>query len=217
MVPQNHLDQFYKRGNELGAESIRLIPSHSIIVENRTILKCIFGCNGFGNRVCPPYIPSVDEFRKMLSEYENALLVNWRSDIVITKDISENFQKYNLRPPKDKKSRDLYDDNVRNIVRERYEIIQPGVLELEKLAWTLGYNMAMGTFPGMCSWCANEDYTSVDCTGADESCRYPTLRRPCLMGLGIRLDKTLDNIGVDFQKFPLDGKTPSQYTFIFLE
>jgi len=64
-----------EKAKELGAKSVRLFPAENIVVEDRTILKCIFGCNGYGSRVCPPFIPTVDEFKKMLANYDWALLV----------------------------------------------------------------------------------------------------------------------------------------------
>jgi len=217
MIPQSDLKLLEKKAIDAGAKSLRLVPASSIIVENRTILKCIFGCNGYGNRICPPYIPTVDEFRRMLSEYEHVLLVEWNSKNLFSREISENFIKYRDVPPKDPEARERYDETLKTIIRERYEMIQPGVLEIEKLAWTLGYNMALATYPGMCTWCSNDDHTSVNCTGEDGPCRYPTLRRPCLMGLGVRMDKTLMGLGMEYKSFPMDDMIPSQYTLVLLD
>ena len=54
---------------ELGAAEAKIIPADEIVVENRVVLKCRVGCKEFGKTLmCPPYAPSVDEFRKSLSE-----------------------------------------------------------------------------------------------------------------------------------------------------
>jgi hypothetical protein len=37
------------------------------------------------------------------------------------------------------------------------------------------------------------------------------------MGLGVRLDKTLDKLSIPFQKFPMNDTIPSQYTLILLD
>jgi len=200
-----------------GAKSIQLVPAESIVVENRTILKCIFGCNGYGSQVCPPFIPEVDEFRKMLEDYEWALLVDWKSDNEFSKEISENFIKYSVSPPEDESIRQEHEDTLKTVMKERKERIQPGSIEIEKLAWGLGYNTALATFPGMCTWCANSEYSDVKCAGKDGTCHHPTIRRPCLMGLGVRLDKTLEKMGTPLQNFPMDNTIPSQYTLILLE
>ncbi|MCQ1536081.1 DUF2284 domain-containing protein [Methanosarcina sp. KYL-1] len=217
MIPDEDYRLFEEKAGELGARSVRLIPAEYIVVENRTVLKCIFGCNGYGSRVCPPFIPTVDEFRKMLAEYDRALLVEWKSENVFSREISENFVKYSVSPPENEEIRKQYQENLKTVMKDRKETIQPGVLELEKLAWTLGYNTALATFPGMCTWCATIDYSGVNCAGDRAPCHHPTLRRPCLMGLGIRLDKTLDKMGIPFQKFPLEDVAPSPYTLMLLD
>lgn len=216
-IPEKNYRNLEKKATELGAKNVRLIPAENIIVENRTILKCIFGCNGYGSQVCPPFIPTVDEFRQMLMEYQWALLVDWKSDNRFSREISENFIKYSVTPPEDEETRQQHQETLKTVMKERKERIQPGSIELEKLAWKLGYNTALATFPGMCTWCANSDYTDVNCASFQGECHHPTIRRPCLMGLGVRLDKTLKKLGIPFQNFPMDDTIPSQYTLILLD
>ena len=86
-TPEDNYEQFKSKAEALGAKSIKLFRAENIVVENRTILKCIFGCNGYGSQVCPPFIPTVDEFRKMLAEYEWALLVDWKSENVFSREV----------------------------------------------------------------------------------------------------------------------------------
>ena len=206
-----------EKAKELGANESILIPATSIVVENRTILKCIFGCNGWGSRVCPPFIPTVDEFREMLKEYQWALLVDWKSDNILSRDISENFVKYGISSPENIEKKEEYQTVMKTVIKERKEKIQPGSLELEKLAWTLGYNTSLATFPGMCTWCANTEFSDVNCARTENECHHPTIRRPCLMGLGIRLDKTLEKLNIPLPKFPIDSSIPKQYTLILID
>ena len=216
-IPKKDCARFESEADTLGANSIKLFRAEDIVVENRTILKCIFGCNGYGSQVCPPFIPTVDEFRKMLAEYEWALLIHWESSNVFSREVSENFIKYSVVPAEDSKTQEEFVSTLKTVIRERKEIIQPGTIELEKLAWSLGYNMALGTFPGMCTWCANSDCSDVACAGSQGSCHQPTIRRPCIMGLGIRMDKTLEKLGIELTSFPLNDEIPSQYTLILLD
>ena len=206
-----------EKAKELGANEAILIPATSIVVENRTILKCIFGCNGWGSRVCPPFIPTVDEFREMLKEYQWALLVDWKSDNILSRDISENFVKYGISSPENIEKKEEFQSVMKTVIKERKEKIQPGSLELEKLAWTLGYNTSLATFPGMCTWCANTEFSDVNCARTENECHHPTNRRPCLMGLGIRLDKTLEKLNIPLPKFPIDNSIPKQYTLILID
>ena len=60
---------------ELGATAAKVIPANEIVVENRVALKCRVGCKEYGKTLmCPPYAPSVDEFKKTLSEYSYVLV-----------------------------------------------------------------------------------------------------------------------------------------------
>ena len=60
------------------------------MVENRTALKCAHGCRNYGERLsCPPHILSIEEFRKILSEYRNALLLVEEHDTADVQDILE--------------------------------------------------------------------------------------------------------------------------------
>ena len=217
MMPETHRELLEKKARELGASTALMIPAKSIVVEDRTILKCIFGCDGWGSRVCPPFIPAVKEFRDMLKEYRWALLVEWKSGNVLSREISENFIKYGSSATEDPKVKKAYKRACKTIRRERKEIIQPGSLELEKLAWTLGYNTALATFPGKCMWCSTPDYTAVNCAGTKGECHHPTLRRPCMMGLGIRLDKTLEKLNIRLPNFPIEDEVPKQYTLILID
>jgi predicted metal-binding protein len=52
------------------------LDAKDIKIENRTALKCAYGCKDYGTRLsCPPYVMSIDEFRKVISEYSSALLL----------------------------------------------------------------------------------------------------------------------------------------------
>jgi predicted metal-binding protein len=217
MISNTNIKLLEEKAKELGANEAILIPATSIVVENKTILKCIFGCNGWGSRVCPPFIPTVDEFREMLKEYQWALLVDWKSENILSREISENFTKYGITSPENIEKKEEYQNVMRTVIKERKEKIQPGSLEIEKLAWTLGYNTSLATFPGMCTWCANSECSDVDCARTENECHHPTIRRPCLMGLGIRLDKTLEKLNIPPPKFPIDSGIPKQYTLILID
>jgi len=217
MISDTDLALLKEKSRELGANEAILIPATSIVVENRTILKCIFGCNGWGSRVCPPFIPTVEEFRKMLFEYRWALLVDWKSENILSREISENFVKYGVSPSKNIETNEEYQRALKTVIKERKEKIQPGSLELEKLAWTLGYNTSLATFPGMCTWCANSEFSDVNCARSKTECHHPTIRRPCLMGLGIRLDKTLEKLKIPLPDFPIENGIPKQYTLILID
>ncbi len=69
----------------------------------------------------------------------------------------------------------------------------------------------------MCAWCSNKEYTDVECAGWDNKCKNPTKRRPCIMGLGVRMDKTLKKLEIEVKGFPLENETANQFIIILLE
>jgi len=215
-VNEKNFEELKSLALKLGANDAFVIPASEIVLENRTVLKCRFGCIGWISHVCPPMIPTVDEFRIMLQEYSWVMLVDWKTSVKLDADISDIFTRLSFESggsELDKK----YVEQMKNIIRDRKEIIQPGTLQLEKEAWKMGYTMAFGTFPGMCTMCASDDYTKVECVEKGVSlCKYYTAIRPCLMGLGVRLDKTLGKLGIDLPRFPVHG-IPQQYTIVLLD
>lgn len=68
-----------KAAKDLGAIDAKAISASQVFVENRVPLKCRTGCIGYGKKLtCPPFVPTADEFRKILSEYRYALRVNMK-------------------------------------------------------------------------------------------------------------------------------------------
>jgi predicted metal-binding protein len=92
----------------LGATNAKIIPVADLIVENRVPVKCRAGCITYGKKLtCPPYVPTPDEFRKVLAEYRYALLVKFISPASADPDIISSIYKYWLDPeaPADKKEK----------------------------------------------------------------------------------------------------------------
>lgn len=61
-----------------GAAEAKPIRPRNAFVRNWVRLKCQFGCGGYGkSRTCPPYSPTPDQMRKVLSEYSEAILMRF--------------------------------------------------------------------------------------------------------------------------------------------
>ncbi|MDR3166209.1 MAG: DUF2284 domain-containing protein [Synergistaceae bacterium] len=55
-----------------------IVPQKNIIVSRWVRFHCEFGCNNYGkNGGCPPAVPSVEECRKMICEYENGVIFHF--------------------------------------------------------------------------------------------------------------------------------------------
>ena len=64
-----------------GATNSRLIKSRDVVVRDWVRFKCQFGCPNYGQRLtCPPYSPTPDRTRKILGEYGEAMLLEFRED-----------------------------------------------------------------------------------------------------------------------------------------
>ncbi|AAM04108.1 TPA: DUF2284 domain-containing protein [Methanosarcina acetivorans] len=105
------------------------LESGDLVVENRTALKCAHGCRNYGERLsCPPHIHSIEEFRKILSEYSDVLLLVEEHDTADVQDVLEawgKFQKESFRK----------------------------MFELEQEAFRKGFIYAHLLRPGPCSEC----------------------------------------------------------------
>lgn len=99
---ETDLDEFtflQKAALQLGAIDAKVIPASDVFVENRVPLKCRTGCVGYGKKLtCPPYVPTVDEFRKILFEYRYVLLVKFRSPARAEPDVICSIYRYWLDP-----------------------------------------------------------------------------------------------------------------------
>jgi predicted metal-binding protein len=123
------LDELFETARKLGAIEVRLIKSEEIVVRDWVRLKCMFGCDGFGKRLtCPPYSPTPEELRKVLKEYQWAVLFKFEKDVV-------------------KEASDL--------VRHQREL-HHFVVQMEKEAFLKGYYSAFGFGAGACPNCESE-------------------------------------------------------------
>jgi predicted metal-binding protein len=72
-------EQIEKIIGQHGFDDYRWIfPKNDIIVSRWVRFHCEFGCNNYGkNGSCPPAVPSVEECRAMIHEYENAVIFHF--------------------------------------------------------------------------------------------------------------------------------------------
>ena len=85
--------KYIKYAKEKGATNVKIVPYDKVVFKSWVRLKCRFGCTMYGkNLTCPPYVPSIEEFQKMFSDYKYAMIVNRTSDVK-TIDYREEFIK----------------------------------------------------------------------------------------------------------------------------
>ena len=74
-------DDIVKKAHDLGASDTRLIDAQDIVLDERVTLKCrVPLCPDYGqNLMCPPSVPSMDDFGRILARYRKAILVQVRT------------------------------------------------------------------------------------------------------------------------------------------
>ena len=65
---------------EHGASEAKAIKVEDIVIGDWVRLKCQYGCDGYGKRLtCPPHSPTPEQLRKILRDYDRAILMRFES------------------------------------------------------------------------------------------------------------------------------------------
>jgi len=123
------MKQLINEALQLGATQAKLIPISSIVVDERVRLKCLVPlCNKYNQHLmCPPHLPSVEEFQKSLKNYSKALFVQLA------------FEKEGI---------------ISKVEMGRYAISLHKIIhQLERKALSLGFPLAAGLIGGSCKLC----------------------------------------------------------------
>ena len=184
---------------ELGATEAKIISANEIVVENRVVLKCRIGCNKYGKTLmCPPYAPSVEEFRKSLNEYNYALVFKIKSQAEATPEIARMLSKKANDPCLTLEMKEQLQNFWDSWKTDKKELLRK-IVSLEKAATTKGYTLALGFTTGSCVICD-------ECNLKERICLYPTEARYSAQAVGINVLQTLENAGmpitVPFKKNP---------------
>ena len=87
-------DFLRKQALELGATDAKIIPVEKIVIEDRVVFKCQLGCEKYGKTLaCPPYAPSPEKFRKIVSEYHYALFMKFESQAQLNPELIKYLSK----------------------------------------------------------------------------------------------------------------------------
>ncbi len=126
---KDNFRQLQSEAIQLGGTEAKVIPVSSIVIDERVRLKCMIPlCDKYNRHLmCPPNLPSVEEFRKSLKKYSKALFV--QLSLVKRGKVSKTeIRKYGL-------------------------FLHQIIHQLEKRALSLGYPLAAGLIGGSCKLC----------------------------------------------------------------
>jgi len=196
IIEDKKFDFLKKSALELGAIDAKIVSTDSVFVEDRVTLKCR-GCVGYGKKLtCPPHVPKPEEFRRILGEYSQALLVKFKSPAEADDEVVRSIYKYWLDPaaPKDKKEQaSKFWEDYFNYSKN----IHMAMLELEKQAFNEGYTFAVAFVNGSCRLCEK-------CNLEKGICLHPNMARIPEHAVGINMKKTAEAAGMAL-KFPIKG------------
>lgn len=206
---ESQFDFLEKFALDSGAIEAKIIPAENVVVENRVVLKCISGCPSYKKKLnCPPYAPTVDEFRKMLKDYRFAMLVKFKSNAEIK---NEEVARSLLRcqydeeiPTPLKEEATKFMDDWKKDNRKFNQI----VLEIEKTAFNNGFTFAVGFSIGSCSLC---DKCSIE----NNVCIYPSMTRFPEHAVGVNMKRTVQEAGMTIS-FPFE-KIPDPVALLLID
>ena len=185
---------------EKGADPnlIKLIDAKDIVIPEWPRWKCQFGCTMYGRRLCcPPFVPDPDDTRKLLKNYDKALVIGFSGA-----HKSKTLQM--LTWPK------------------RIHKINKILLELEKESFKAGFEKAFVFFAGVCTFCkvcATKDLPeNIDPKMAKRYCTHKDKMRPSSEAVGIDVFGTVRNAGLDIKVVTSkESKDVKSYAFLLIE
>ncbi len=126
---KDNFRQLQTEAIQLGATKAKFIPASSVVIDERVRLKCLIPlCDKYDRHLmCPPNLPTVEEFRKSLRKYSKALFVQLSLE----------------------KNGKVSKAESRRYGLELHKIIH----QLERKALSLGYPLAAGLIGGSCKLC----------------------------------------------------------------
>ena len=87
-------EELIEKAVEMGAEEGKVISPENVYTAIWVRMKCRFGCGEFGtNLTCPPHSPPPERTRKMLDEFETAILIHFPSEVQGIKDLMAELER----------------------------------------------------------------------------------------------------------------------------
>ena len=203
-MSQNEAEKFQflaKLALENGAADAKIIPADKVVIEDRVVLKCKVGCNHYGETLaCPPYTPTAEQFRKIVSEYSYAMFMKFTTTASCEPEVYPYLMTYQTDT---KLSQDIKDKAAKfwQGWKDSKQKMLVSVVALEKAAMKQGYSLAMAFISGHCQLCEK-------CNTETKICRHPELMRISEDAIGVNVKKTATNAGIHYQ-FPFTSSADS--------
>jgi predicted metal-binding protein len=193
---------------EKGAADAKIIPANKVVVEDRVVLKCKIGCSNYGKTLaCPPYTPSAEEFRKIVSEYSYAIFMKFRSNATADAETLKNLSAAEGDTLVPKEVKEKAAKFWADWKADKKKMLQ-SVVDLEKAAMKEGYSLAVSFVSGTCQLCDK-------CNTQTRICAHPELARWSEDAIGVNVRKTAAKAGIKFA-WPID-KSPESFALLLID
>jgi predicted metal-binding protein len=199
-------DFLRKKALDLGALEAKIISVEKIVIEDRVVLKCKLGCEKYGKTLaCPPYAPSPEKFRKIVSEYRYALFMKFKSQAEGDSELIKYLAKAEDQlVPLEMKAKvesfwSAWNYDMKKLLNT--------VIELENEAAKKGYLLAIGLVSGACQLCEK--------CNVDGLCVHPAKKRYSEEGVGVNVKATAEKAGFKFT-LPF-RKNPETYALLLID
>ncbi|MGD0950979.1 MAG: DUF2284 domain-containing protein [Methanotrichaceae archaeon] len=161
-------------------QDIKPISTDMIVVADWVRFKCRYGCRAYGKHLCcPPYAPTPEEMRRVVSEYKTAILARF-----------ETLPGPGTDPT-----------HTHHYLMNSVTHLHKTVYHLEIKAFLSGYYKALGFYAMPCALCETcvaeeklekgEEVSLLDTT----KCKHKDIMRPSMEACGVDVFKTLENAG----------------------
>jgi predicted metal-binding protein len=186
---------------ESGVTDAKIIPTSKVVVEDRVVLKCKVGCNHYGETLaCPPYTPSAEQFRKIVSEYSYAMFMKFSTTATADSEVYPHLMTYLTDSALSQDIKDKAAKFWQDWKDSKHKMLV-SVVGLEKAAMKEGYSLAMSFISGHCQLCEK-------CNTDTKICKHPELMRISEDAIGVNVKKTAANAGIIFT-FPFTSSADS--------
>ena len=211
MSSKNDAEKFQflvKLALENGAADAKIISTTKVVVEDRVVLKCKVGCNHYGKTLaCPPYTPSAEEFRKIVSEYSYAMFMKFKSEAEAEPEVLKKLMVAETDPNSPKEIKEKAAKFWADWKDDKRKMLQ-SVVDLEKAAMNKGYSLAIAFVSGHCQLCEK-------CNTETKICTHPNLARWSEDAVGVNVKKTAANAGIEVT-FPF-AKNPESFALLLID
>ena len=193
---------------ENGAADAKIIPANKVVVEDRVVLKCKVGCTHYGKTLaCPPYTPSAEEFRKIVSEYSYVLFMKFKSKAEADPEVLKKLMVAETDPTVPKEVKEKAAKFWADWKDDKRKMLQ-AVVDLERAAMSKGYSLAIAFVSGHCQLCEK-------CNIETRICVHPNLARWSEDAVGVNVRKTANNAGIQVS-FPF-AKNPESFALLLID